>query len=59
MFNSGIYRLSREFRELNQHPIMSCGATVELLDENNIFNWRVTLLGPQDTPYKRGLFFYL
>ena len=36
---------------------MSCRATVGLLDENSIFNWRVTLLGPQDTPYRRGLFF--
>ena len=57
MFNSGISKLFREYRELNQNPIISFRMTVGLPDENNIFNWRVTLLGPPDTPYRGGIFF--
>ena len=57
MFNSGISKLSREFRELNQNPIISCGIAVGLPDVDNIFNWRVSLLGPTDTPYRDGIFY--
>ena len=56
MFNSGISKLFREYRELNRNPIISFGITVGLPEENNIFNWRVTLLGPRDTPYRGGIF---
>ena len=58
MDNSGISRIFREFRELKQHPILSCWIDFGLPDENNIFNWRVTLLGPPDTPYRGGIFYF-
>ena len=50
-------RISKEFKDINRNPIANCGVTVGLFDENNIRNWRVSLLGPKDTSYKGGLFF--
>ena len=40
--------------------MVNCGITVGLVDEksdNAYDNWRITLLGPKDTPYSGGLFF--
>ncbi len=50
-------RISKEFKDINRNPIANCGVTVGLFDENNIRNWRVSLLGPKDTSYKGGLFY--
>ena len=49
-------RLYKEFREISNNPIPNCGVTVGLIDDNNIYDWRVTLIGPKDTSYKGGLF---
>ena len=46
-----------EYKELNRNPIKNIGVTVGLLNENSYDDWKVTLLGPKDTPYKGGLFF--
>ena len=48
----------KEFKEIKRNPEVSIGFDVGLPDENNYFEWRCTLLGPQDSPYKGG-FFYL
>ena len=47
--------LKTEFDNLQKDPILSLGCTVGLID-NNIFKWKITLLGPVDTPYAGGLF---
>ena len=52
-----INKLKEEFMDINNNPILNIGATVGLPDENNLFEWRVTLFGPRDTPYKDGIFF--
>ena len=49
--------LKNEYMQLQNDPILSLGATVGLPDPNNIFHWKITLLGPQDTPYAGGMFF--
>ena len=49
--------LKNEFQQLQNDPILSLGATVGLPDPSNIFHWKITLLGPQDTPYAGGMFF--
>ena len=49
--------LKNEYTQLQNDPILSLGATVGLPDPNNIFHWKITLIGPQDTPYAGGMFF--
>ena len=49
--------LKNEFKQLQNDPILSLGATVGLPNPNNIFHWKITLVGPQDTPYAGGMFF--
>ena len=48
--------LKNEFKKLQNDPIVSLGCTVGLID-NNLFKWRVSLMGPSDTPYAGGMFF--
>ena len=52
-----INKLKEEFRDIKNNPILNIVATVGLPDENNLFEWRVTLFGPRDTPYNGGLFY--
>ena len=49
-------RIKQEYIDLSNNPNPNIGVTVGLLDEDDIFNWRVTLLGPKDSSYKRGIF---
>ena len=49
--------LKKEFDQLQNDPILALGVTVGLPDPSNIFHWKITLSGPQDTPYAGGLFF--
>ena len=50
-------RITEEFKEINRNPMANIGFSVGLPDENNIFVWRCTLMGPSDTSYKNGLFY--
>ena len=50
-------RIQGELKELTRNPMINFGITVGLFDESNIFEWKCTILGPQDTCYKGGLFF--
>ena len=47
--------LKNEYDKLQNDPILSLGCTVGLVN-NDIFHWKITLLGPVDTPYAGGLF---
>ena len=49
--------LKKEFDQLQRDPILSLGCTVGLPNPSNIFKWKLSLLGPQDTPYAGGMFF--
>ena len=50
-------QLKREFESLRNNPITSLGVTVGLENDNNIFKWKISMIGPQDTPYAGGVFF--
>ena len=56
MYLSPFEILRREFKDLEYYPLSDLGYTIELFD-NDIFNWKLTLLGPKDTPYEDGIFF--
>ena len=49
--------LKKEFNDLQSNPILSLGCTVGLPNPSDIFHWRISLLGPQGTPYAGGTFF--
>ena len=46
-----------EFNALQTDPILSLGCTVGLPNPNNLLHWKISLVGPQDTPYAGGMFF--
>ena len=50
-------RITKEYRDLTREPIVSFGLTIGLFNEDNIYDWRVSLQGGKDTPYKGGIFF--
>ena len=55
---SGLIRIRKEFKDLLNGPITCCSAmSVSLFDDNDITNWKVSMLGPKDTSYKGGLFY--
>ena len=49
-------RIKEEYISIDNNPDANIGLTVGIPDEDNIFHWRITILGPKDTSYKRGLF---
>ena len=51
--------IKREFDKLQSDTILSLGCTVGLNEKykNDIFHWKITLIGPIDTPYAGGMFF--
>ena len=49
-------RIQEEYKDLNRRPMVNFGITVGLEDENDLFHWKCTILGPKDTNYKGGLF---
>ena len=50
-------RIANEFNDINKNPMANIGFSVGLPNENNIFEWRCTIMGPADTNYKNGLFY--
>jgi len=50
---AAINRLQKELRELTKEPPSNCSAGPE---NDNIFHWKGTIIGPDDSPYKGGLF---
>ena len=49
-------RAHEEYQEINRNPIDNCGITVGLINKDIFTDWKITLIGPKDTPYKGGLF---
>ena len=49
--------LNEEFKDLGKSPMSNIGVTVGLINEDNIFEWRFTLLGPKETSYELGMFY--
>ena len=52
----GLSRLRKEFSLCEQDDeLMQIGCSFGLYD-NNMFTWKVTMLGPNNTPYEGGIF---
>ena len=49
--------IKKEYDSLQNDPILSLGCTVGMPDKNNLFKWKISLVGPTDTPYAGGMFF--
>ena len=54
-------KIKQEFENLTKNPLFGMGITVGMPDENNIFRWLITYLGPRDTSYggRGGRVFYV
>ena len=50
-------RVKNEFEDLKNNPLLNIGVQVGLPNQNNIMEWKCTMLGPQDTPFGGGLFY--
>ena len=50
-------RIKNELEDLKFNPIISIGLSVGLINEENIFEWRITLIGAADTLYELNLYF--
>ena len=49
--------LKEEYTNLQRDPIVTLGCTVGLINPGDLFHWKISLIGPQDTPYAGGMFF--
>ena len=49
-------RLKKEFEQLDNNPNSNFGITVGLINQNDIFHWRASIKGPDDSSYKGGIF---
>ena len=49
--------LKKELEELQKDPIITLGVTTGIIKD--YFHWRITMLGPNDSPYAGGLFFLI
>ena len=47
--------LKKELEQLKNDPIYTCGITVGEIN-NDPFHWNITMIGPKNTPYERGIF---
>jgi len=47
-------RITRELKELQQDPPSNCSAGPA--KEEDIYNWKATIIGPEGSPYSGGLF---
>ena len=53
-----IKRIKNEIQFISNYPFLDIGINVELPRDNNIFEWKGFLIGPDDTSYKGGIFYF-
>lgn len=54
MSDQGSLLLRKQLKELTKNPVE--GFSAGLVDDSNLFEWAVTILGPPDTLYEGGFF---
>ena len=47
-------RLQRELQDIVDNP--PAGVSAGPVDDNDLFNWMATIIGPDETPYAGGIF---
>ena len=47
-------RLQKELTEMEKDAPINCSAG--LINNNDLFNWQATIIGPTETPYEGGIF---
>ena len=58
MFHTNaIQRILTDIKELNNYPLYKDGIH-HLSDENNILNFKALIIGPENTPYYGGFYFF-
>ena len=50
-----IRRIQNELKDMNSNPPSNCSAGP--ISEDNLFSWRATIMGPENTPYHNGVFY--
>ena len=50
-------KIKQEFDDFNRHILFNLGITAGLIDEDNLYRWKITILGPKDTSYGDELYF--
>ena len=59
IYPKGFERIKNEIQFISNFPILNIGVNIQLpRDDENIFEWRGFFIGPDDTPYKGGIFYF-
>jgi len=54
--SSLVTTFSTSLSPIKKDPLSNIGCTVGLPDHSDIYTWKCTLVGPEDSPYKGGIF---
>ena len=50
--------ITEEYKKLMAEPLVCFGTIVGLFNEDNIFEWKSSVIGPRDSIYQGGVFYF-